>query len=149
MIFAALGATAIIFASFGLRISAFLYVFTGGSGRFWFSTIPARGFAHSLGEAGILVALGVALVLYLANRPTRYFGNTAPLLVTLALLPLYTTQVISAPWVWALPFLFTFLGGVFADALETPQRKLYLLLTASIVAAQAGLCWLSMAGILA
>jgi hypothetical protein len=57
--------------------------------------------------------------------------------------------VISAPWIWALPFLFTFLGGVFADALETPQRKLYLLLTAGIVAAQAGLCWLTMAGILA
>ena len=149
MIFAALGATLIVFASFSLRISAFLYVFTGGSGRFWFSTLAARSFAHSLGEAGILVALGVALVLYLADRRTRYFGNTAPLLVALALLPLYTTQVISAPWIWALPFLFTFLGGVFADALETPQRKLYLLLTAGIVAAQAGLCWLTMAGILA
>jgi hypothetical protein len=149
MIFAALGAMVIVFASFGFRVSAFLYVFTGGSARFWFSTAAARTFAHSLGEAGILVALGVALVLYAANRPSRYFGNTAPLLVTLALVPLVTTQVVSAPWLWALPFLFTFLGGVFADALETPQRKLYLLLAAAVVITQAAVCWLSIAGILA
>jgi hypothetical protein len=149
MIFAALGAMVIVFASFGFRISAFLYVFAGGSARFWFSTAAVRAFAHSLGETGILVALGVALVLYLANRPSRYFGNTAPLLVTLALATLVTTQVVSAPWIWALPFLFTFLGGVFADALETRQRKLYLLLTAAIVVTQAAVCWLSMAGIIA
>ena len=149
MIFAAMGAMVIVFASFGFRISAFLYVFAGGSARFWFSTAAARAFTHSLGEAGILVALGVALVLYAANRPSRYFGNTAPLLVTLALTPLVTTQVVSAPWIWALPFLFTFIGGVFADALETRRRRLYLLLTASVMLTQAALCWLSMAGILA
>jgi hypothetical protein len=149
MIFAAMGAMVIVFASFGFRISAFLYVFAGGSARFWFSTAAARAFTHSLGEAGILVALGVALVLYAANRPSRYFGNTAPLLVTLALTPLVTTQVVSAPWIWALPFLFTFIGGVFADALETRRRRLYLLLTAAVMVTQAALYWLSMAGILA
>jgi hypothetical protein len=149
MIFAALGALVIVFAAFSFRVSAFLYVFAGGSGRFWFSTAAARAFAHSLSEAGILVALGVALIVYAANRPSRYFGNTAPLLVTLGVVPLVTTQVVSAPWIWALPFLFTFIGGVFADALETRQRKLYLLLTASLVVTQAALCWLSLAGILA
>jgi hypothetical protein len=123
---------AIVFAAFSFRITAFLYVFTGGSGRFWFSTETARAFTHSIGEAGILVALGVSLVLYAARRPSRYFGNTAPLLMVLALAPLYTTQVVSAPWIWALPFLFTFIGGVFADALETRQRRLYLLLTGAV-----------------
>ncbi len=88
-------------------------------------------------------------MLYAAHRRSRYFGNTAPLLVTLALVPLYTTQVVSAPWIWALPFLFTFIGGVFADALETRQRKLYLLLTVAVVVTQAALCWLTMAGVLA
>ena len=42
---------------------------------------------------------------------------------------------------WALPFLFTFLGGVFADALETRYRKLFLVLTAGILAAQAIECF--------
>jgi len=149
MIFAALGAMVIVFAGFSFRVSAFVYVFAGGSGRFWFSTAAARAFAHSLGEAGILVALGVATIVYAANRPSRYFGNTAPLLVTLAVAPLVTTQVVSAPWIWALPFLFTFIGGVFADALETRQRKLYLLLTGGLVVTQAAVCWLSMAGIIA
>jgi hypothetical protein len=147
MIFAALGAMAIVFAAFSFRITAFLYVFTGGSCRFWFSTEAARAFTHSIGEAGILVALGVSLVLYAAHRRSRYFGNTAPLLMVLALAPLYTTQVVSAPWIWALPFLFTFIGGVFADALETRQRRLYLLLTGAVIVTQAAVCWLTMAGI--
>ena len=144
MIFAAVGALLIVFASFAFRPSAFAYVFTGGSVRFWFSLDFARSFVHQTSNAGILVATGVALVLYVSSRPSRYFGNTTPLIMVLLLLPLYTTQVRSAPWLWALPFLFTFIGGVFADALETRQRKLFLLLSGAIVTVQALLCWMSM-----
>jgi hypothetical protein len=61
---------------------------------------------------------------------------------------LYTTQVVSAPWVWALPFLFTFVGGVFADALDSKDRKMYVLLTAGVVVTQAALCWVAIAGLL-
>ena len=60
--------------------------------------------------------------------------------MVLALAPLVTTQTVTAPWLWALPFLFTFLGGVFADALETRYRKLFLVLTGAILAAQAMEC---------
>ncbi|HEV2619903.1 MAG TPA: hypothetical protein VGU23_08185, partial [Acidobacteriaceae bacterium] len=67
-------------------------------------------------------------------------GNTAPLLMFLALAPLLTTQTVSAPWLWALPFLFTFIGGVFSDALETRSRKLFLALTVILLAAQAMEC---------
>ncbi len=49
--------------------------------------------------------------------------------MTLLLMPLVTTQTVSAPWLWALPFLFTFVGGVFADVLETRQRKMFVALT--------------------
>ena len=49
--------------------------------------------------------------------------------MVLLLFPLVTTQTVSRPWLWALPFLFTFVGGVFADALETRQRKMFLALT--------------------
>ena len=147
MLFVALGAMAIVFASFGFHLAAFTYVFTGGSARFWFSLAAAGNFVRSPANAGILVAAGVVLVVYATTRRSRYFGNTAPLLMLLALVPLYTTQVVSAPWLWALPFLFTFIGGVFADMLESRQRKVFLLLSGSVVVTQAALCWLSMAGL--
>ena len=50
-------------------------------------------------------------------------------------------------WVWALPFLFTFIGGVFADILESRQRKLFLVLSIAILVTQAALCWTSLAGL--
>ena len=87
-----------------------------------------------------MIATAVAALLYLALRRSRYFGNTAPLLIVLALATIVTTQTVTAPWLWALPFLFTFLGGVFADALETRYRKLFLVLTGAILATQAMEC---------
>jgi len=148
MTYAALGALVIVLASFSFRISAFLYVFSGGSGRFWFSTEWVRRFVSAPVNAGIVVATLVAAVIYVTSRRSRYFGNTSALLMLLGLFPLYTTQVVSAPWVWALPFLFTFVGGVFADALESRQRKMYLVLTFGVVITQAALCWISIAGLL-
>jgi multisubunit Na+/H+ antiporter MnhE subunit len=147
MVFAALGAVVILFASFSFKPSAFVYVFTGGSARFWFTTEAIRNFCSSPANAGILVALAVALVVYVTSRPSRYFGNTTPLIMTVVLFLLYTTQVITAPWVWALPFLFTFIGGVFADILESKQRKLFLWLSGAILVTQAALCWTTMAGL--
>jgi hypothetical protein len=147
MIFAALGAFVVLFASFSFRPTAFMYVFTGGSARFWFTTQALRSFCSSYANAGILVAATVALVVYVGSRPSRYFGNTTPLIMALVLFPIYTTQVMSAPWVWALPFLFTFIGGVFADILESRQRKLFVALSAAILITQAGLCWTSLAGL--
>jgi multisubunit Na+/H+ antiporter MnhE subunit len=155
MIFSALGAVLVVFASFSFRLQAFTYVFTGGAGRFWFSLEDGRQFLQAITHARrfvpemaytpIAVTAFVALVVYLAARRSRYFGNTTPLLMVLVLLPMYTTQVISAPWLWALPFLFTFIGGVFADVLESRQRKVFLLLSGSAVVAQAALCWLALA----
>ncbi len=139
LIFSALGALAILFAFYGFHLAAFSYVFTGGAARFWFSLAGIRGFAGTL-NFPIMVATGVALLLYIGVRRSRYFGNTAPLLMLLALAPLVTTQTVSAPWLWSLPFLFTFIGGVFSDAMETRHRKLFLVLTGTILAAQAMEC---------
>jgi hypothetical protein len=149
MIYSALGAILIVFAGFSLRPSAFLYVFSGGSGRFWFSTHALSTFFRSPANAGAAVATVVALFLYLTVKRSRYFGNTAPLLMVLLLFFVYTTQIVSAPWLWSLPFLFTFISGVFADMLETKQRKLFLILACAIVITQAALCWVSMAGLIA
>jgi hypothetical protein len=139
LIYSAIGALVILFAFYGFHLAAFSYVFTGGAARFWFSLAGVRSFASVL-EFPILIAAGVSALLYIGVRRSRYFGNTAPLMMVLALAPLITTQTVTAPWLWALPFLFTFIGGVFADALESRYRKLFLLLSGSILAVQAMEC---------
>ena len=67
--------------------------------------------------------------------------------MALAIFPIVTTQAVTRPWLWALPFLFTFLGGVFADVLESRYRKLFLALTALILVTQAALCLTLLPGI--
>jgi hypothetical protein len=59
--------------------------------------------------------------------------------MALAIMPLVTSQVMAVPVLWALPFLFTFTGGVFADVLESRHRKLFLSLAALILITQAAL----------
>ncbi len=140
LVFAAVGALAILFAFYSFRPAPFSYVFTGGGARFWFTLDGARRFFVDFADAPIAVATLVALLLYATVRRCRYFGNTAPLVMVLLLFPLATTQTVSRPWLWALPFLFTFLGGVFADALETRQRKLFLMLTGALLLTQALVC---------
>jgi hypothetical protein len=140
LIFSAVGALAILFAFYAFRPAPFSYVFTGGGARFWFSLDGVRSFFTPLANAPIAVATLIALVLYVTVRRCRYFGNTAPLVMVLLLFPLFTTQTVSQPWLWALPFLFTFLGGVFADVLETRQRKMFLALSGALLLTQAMLC---------
>jgi len=53
---------------------------------------------------------------------------------------LVTTGVRAEPWIWALPFVLTFTGGVFADMLESHHRRLYYWLAAALLITQAGLC---------
>jgi hypothetical protein len=141
LIYSALGALVILFAFYGFHLAAFSYVFTGGAARFWFSLAGLRSFALTMPNFPILLAAAVSALLYIAVRRSRYFGNTAPLLMVLVLTPIFTTQTVTAPWLWALPFLFTFIGGVFADALETRYRKLFLVLTGAVFAAQAMECF--------
>jgi hypothetical protein len=140
LIFSALGALFVVFASYAFRLQAFSYIFTGGSARFWFSLQAVRGFFTDPTNAPTLIALAVAAMLYLGVRRCRYFGNTAPLIMAAAFFPIVTTQTVTRPWLWALPFLFTFLGGVFADVLESRYRKLFLALAGFILVTQAALC---------
>jgi hypothetical protein len=140
LVFSAIGALGILFAFYAFRPASFSYVFTGGGARFWFSLENAKGLFSSLRNGPIVVAVGVSLAVWVAMRRSRYFGNTVPLVMTLLLLPLMTTQTVTEPWVWALPFLLTFVGGVFADVLETKQRKMFLALGGMALAAQAVAC---------
>ena len=147
LVFAAVGALAILFAFYSFRLAPFSYVFTGGGARFWFTLDGAQRFFLDFANSPIAVATLISLLLYLVVPRCRYFGNTAPLVMVLLLLPLVTTQTISRTWLWALPFLFTFVGGVFADALETRQRKLFLALTGTLLLTQAVVCLSMLAAI--
>jgi hypothetical protein len=81
---------------------------------------PALGFA-----------LPVAIVTYAAWPRTRYFGNTAPLLVAtlFILLAIAHPHTAGAGFLLAsAPFLFLFVSGVLADLLETSYRPIILAL---------------------
>jgi hypothetical protein len=139
-IFWTFGAMLLVFASYAFHPDAFSYLFRSAAAEMTlsFGSFPTLLLDWRVGP--LLVALLGALALYAAFRRSRYFGNTAPLLIGLLLLLIVTTGVHAAPWLWALPFLLTFLGGVYADILETRYRKLFLVICGGMLGAQALLC---------
>lgn len=142
------GALLLLFAFYNFSPDAFSYVFRSAVGFVWFSMDPAKRFFATLGNAGITIAAAAAAVLYVSLRRSRYFGNTAPLLCFLILVLLVTTGTRTTPWLWALPFLLTFIAGLFADAFDSPRRKLALAAAGAIVLLQAVFCLLSLPGLL-
>jgi hypothetical protein len=141
------GAMFLVFACYGFSPDAFSYLFRSAAGMLWISLDPVRRFFSVLGNAGITVASASALVLYLGLRKARYFGNTYPLLCAFALFPLILTGTPGTPWLWALPFLLTFVGGVFADAYEGPRGRLAMSAAGAILVLQAVFCVLTLPGL--
>jgi hypothetical protein len=82
-----------------------------------------------------MIALPVALITYLGWKRTRYFGNTAALLIA-TLLFVLTLGAPNFPGqgfhLTMAVFLFVFVSGMFADLLETQQSLIVM----------AGLCGL-------
>jgi hypothetical protein len=105
---------------------------------FWGVTL--RGFgvlgvyktiASQIGRAcsALVFALPVTIVTYAAWPRTRYFGNTAPLLVSVLFigLAMANPHLGGAGFMLAaIPFLFIFVSGVLADLLETSYRPVIL-----------------------
>jgi len=89
-----------------------------------------------LSSLPVLLLLAFCLLAYGLWPRARYFGNTAPLLVAAPLFFLRQDPAAS-PWLWALPFLYAFLGGVCADLLETRRRRLVAGLLIVLLAASA------------
>jgi hypothetical protein len=141
---ASLGALVFLFACYGFSPDAFSYVFRSGAGFVNFSLDPAERFFTSFSSAGITIAVAAALVFYLSLARARYYGNTAPLICALICLVLVMTGAPGSPWVWAVPFLLTFVGGVFADAYETQRGRFALFSAAAIVLLQVVLCVLNL-----
>jgi hypothetical protein len=147
VLMATAGALVAVFACYGFSPDAFSYLFRSAAGFLWVSLDPAVRFFSTLGNAGITVASGAAVALFLGLRKSWYFGNTAPLLCVLVLMALVMTGAPGSPWLWALPFLLTFVGGVFADACEGPRGRLALGAAGAIVLLQAVFCVLSLPGL--
>ncbi len=148
VLMAVAGALLVVFACYGFSPDAFSYVFRSAAGFLSFSLDPARRFFSTLSNAATTLAAAASLVLYLGLRRSRYFGNTTPLLCALVLFLLVLTGTQGAPWLWALPFLLTFIGGAFADAYESPRGRLALAAGGAIVVLQAVFCVLSLPGLL-
>ena len=141
------GGLVLLFACYGFSPDAFSYVFRSSAGFLWFSIDPARRFFSAFANVGLSLASAAALVLYLAARKSRYFGNTVPLLCATVLMLLVMTGAPGSPWLWSLPFLLTFVGGVFADAYDGPRGRVALGAGASLVFLQAALCIASLPGL--
>ena len=78
-------------------------------------------------EVGTLLALPVAIVTYATWPRTRYFGNTAPLLLAVLFVILgmaHPHEAGTGFLLGAIPFLFIFVSGVLADLMETQYRPL-------------------------
>ncbi len=73
----------------------------------------------------LVLLLPATITIYIAWPRTRYFGNTAPLLVALLFIALGMAHphVAGEGFLLAsVPFLFIFVSGVLADLMETPYR---------------------------
>ncbi|HEV2396750.1 MAG TPA: hypothetical protein VGS27_07415 [Candidatus Sulfotelmatobacter sp.] len=84
----------------------------------------------------LALVLPVCLATYAAWPRTRYFGNTAPLLVAV----LFTVLAIAHPdqaaagfLLAAVPFLLIFVSGVLADLIETSYRPIILACIAAVL----------------
>jgi hypothetical protein len=148
LLIAVAGALILLFACYGFSPDAFSYLFRSSAGFVGFSLDPAARFFSSLSNAGITIAAASAGLLYLGIRRSRYFGNTAPLFCALVPFALVTTGIHSTPWLWGLPFLLTFIGGVFADAYESLRARVALAAGAAIVVLQAVFCILTLPGLI-
>jgi hypothetical protein len=144
VLLASAGALLLLFACYGFSPDAFSYVFRSGAGFLSVSFGPAQRLFSSASMAGVTVAAGASALLYLGVSRSRYFGNTAPLICSVILVLLETKGVSGSPWLWALPFLLTFIGGVFADAFESERRRVFIAAAASLVILQVVICIMSL-----
>jgi len=107
----------------GIRHARFLQI----SSQAFLTRLAYQRALGQIGQAGpaLLVTFPAALIVYCIWPRSRYFGNTAPLLVAALFLVLGMGMPHFAGagfLLMAVPFLFVFVGGVAADLLESRQR---------------------------
>lgn len=126
----------LVYASYFFRARAFWQGILHASffGLSWKAYTMPQSYRQVLAQLGqstpaLVLALPVALITYVCWPRTRYFGNTAPLLVAALSLAL----AVGTPHYPGLgfqfmvvPFLFVFVAGIAADLLETRHRQVVL-----------------------
>jgi hypothetical protein len=88
----------------------------------------------------LVVLVPAALLTYILWPRSRYFGNTAPLLIALLFLALRVASPHNSDSVFSLigaVFLFVFVAGIMADLLETKGRELTAAVVTGLLAANA------------
>jgi hypothetical protein len=122
----------------GIRHASFL-------GISWKAYAMPKAYHQVLAQLGqsspaLVVALPVALITYLAWPRTRYFGNTAPLLLA-ALFLVLGLGALHYPGLgfqfMAVPFLFVFVAGIAADLLETRYHEIAVAAISGLLVANA------------
>lgn len=129
------GAVLIFFAASGFQpaaFGAFLHLLPAST-----ASTHRPQFVLSWNTAPLRIALVIALIGYAVLRRARYFGNTTPLWIAALLILLAATHASPAAWLWTIPFLLTFLGGVFADLLESRLRGVFILVCTALLFFQA------------
>ena len=148
LVVAAAIAAALVYASYNFVPRAMEY---GVYLPDWFQYAPREARVSLFGNSDVLLSrfsaavqtlFVIALATFAAWKRTRYFGNTAPLLIFAMVLyvGLVTPLALFAS-VWCLPFLFIFIGGIFADLLETKYRPWALAGLAVMLVEQAWFCF--------
>lgn len=119
----------------GMTHARWLEIDLGASSSYWRSIATI-----SSGSPPLILALPFTLIVYAAWKRTRYFGNTAPLIIAVLLIFLGTASS-GFPGqgfhLAGLTFLFIFVAGIFTDLLETSRGTLILAAVSGLLIASA------------
>ena len=148
MLFAVIAAAVLVSAAYSFRPQPML---NGIDLRAWLAYSPAMARSMLLGDApafisrfnpAVFTLMLISLITYFAWRRTRYFGNTAPLMVAAGTgyLALITPLALTAS-IWMLPFVFVFIGGIWADLLETKKWQWAMGALLLLLAENIWFCW--------
>lgn len=137
----------LLLASYFFHVQAFWHAMAHACffGETWQALAMTGAYQQLLEQLGqicpaLVIAFPAALIAYFAWSRTRYFGNTAPLLMAVLLLfvglatphyPGLGSRLV------AVPFLILFISGLVADLLESRQRFLVLACVSGLLAAYA------------
>jgi hypothetical protein len=110
---------AVLLLCFGLNVRNFAAAIVAPTSQYLrFTAGRLATFAAVPGGLLEIFVFASAASVFLLWRRTRYFGNAAPLLVTVFLSCWPGRFIPAASLAWALPFAFVLVGGIYADLLE-------------------------------